>query len=273
MSVRRRIAGLEAAASGTRSRRVLVACVGLSVLTFVYAVAELAIGYTYVPGRRGGLLLSGVPTFMIAFASLSFCLVSASVVADHLDPRDNTAAYRRARRWLLKVGIALLVLAPFAEIGMLAVHAMGGPAPPRFSGFAANAALHDPALAHHGERMHDLMRSPVLVWSLAGSALAGLLLIVVGRLGVSVWPQLRALAAIAFCLLCGVFLLLGVLEVFFRGEVSLERYGIISATTYPAAFNAALLARALTGAMMLTIGVAACWVFVRRGAAVFENES
>lgn len=252
------------------SRAVLAGCALLAVVTLAYGIAHLAIGHTYLPGRRGGLLLPGIPTLLVAVASLLCCVVALSVVVDHYDERRNEPAYRRARRWMLKAAIALLLFAPFAELCLLLLHAMGGPAPLQYRGFAADVALHVPALAHHGEWVGALARSPVLLWTGAGTLVLALLLAVAGKLRLRIWPQVQALVMVATCLLLGVFMSLGVAEDWLRGEVSLRRQGVLTAIEQPAAFNAVLLAQGLVALLLLAMGVLALWVFVRRGARAFD---
>lgn len=199
------------------SRAVLIGCAVLALFTLAYGIAKLAIGQTYFPGRHGGVLLPGIPTLLIAVSSLLCCLVATLVVVDHFDERPNESAYRRARRWMLKAALVLLLIAPFAELGLLLVHAMGGPAPLQYRGFAADLALHDPALAHHSEWIGALARSPVLLWMGACALIMVLLLMLAGKFRLRIWPQLQALVAIASCLLLAVFMTLGVAEDMLRG--------------------------------------------------------
>ena len=114
-----------------------------SVLALFYAVAELAIGYTYLPGKRGGMLLSGVPTLCIAAGSLLLCLSALLVVVDHYDTRDNEGRYKRLRAQALKTGAVLIVIAPLIEIALIFVRVGSGAEPLSPAGFAADVTWHD----------------------------------------------------------------------------------------------------------------------------------
>ena len=63
------------------------------VFLLLFTLAEFAIGYTFLSGKRGGVLLSGIPTFMVAFASLSLCLAAFLTIVDHYDKRPNEHHY------------------------------------------------------------------------------------------------------------------------------------------------------------------------------------
>ena len=75
-------------------RLALAICV---VFLLIFALAELATGYTYVLGKRGGYLLSGIPTLMIALSASALCAAAMSMIIDHYDKRENESSYAATR--------------------------------------------------------------------------------------------------------------------------------------------------------------------------------
>lgn len=83
-------------------RVVLAVC---AVILLVYMSAGLATGYTYVPGKRGGFLLSGLPTLLLIICASALFLASLLTIIDHFDQRPNEATYTATRRWCLRVAL------------------------------------------------------------------------------------------------------------------------------------------------------------------------
>lgn len=97
------------------ARRQRVASWLVATLLVMFALSALFNGAVYLPSRRGGVMLSGLPTLLIALASLAMATAAISVVVDHHDRRPNEAAYRRTRKRLLGAAGLLYLLAPLVE--------------------------------------------------------------------------------------------------------------------------------------------------------------
>jgi len=230
-----------------KARIVLTFCaVGL----LIYMCAGLATGYTYLPGRRGGILLSGIPTLFIVAAASSLFLAALLTIVDHYDTRPNEAAYAVTRKTYLRAALYLFIAAPFAELAHRLLLDSGIDVLPNVRGLAENYTFYSPRL-HALKRYLDPITSNVIWIGLlsfgtsgigilvdkysrsAGLRRIGLLLISVSMLGVSL------------------FAMAGGAEDFLDGEVkggSRTNPYTIQAEQEPAKFNAILLAHfALSG--------------------------
>lgn len=65
-----------------------------------FACVAAASGLVHLPGKHGSVMLSGLPTLLIALASLSLFAASALYILDHHDRRPNEALYQAGRRFL-----------------------------------------------------------------------------------------------------------------------------------------------------------------------------
>lgn len=80
-----------------------------------FACVAAANGLVHLPGKRGSVMLSGLPTLLIALASLSLFAASALYILDHHDRRPNEALYQAGRRFLGGLAFALFLAAPLLE--------------------------------------------------------------------------------------------------------------------------------------------------------------
>jgi len=243
-----------------------------SAFVLAYCVAQLAIGYTYIPTRRGGILLSGVSTLFIAFSSMLFCTAGVSLLVDHYDERDNEALYRRARAWMLKVGLGFLVLAPVLELLLAIMFISAGHEPLTYRGFAADATLYDPALAGYRESVAALSGHPVLIVVLVLTLLLAAIAWLSAKYRIPGMKGFQGLTAVALMGVVSVMCLLGAIEDFVAGEVSLSRSGAVyTALDHPAQFNAILLTKSMAATVSLLFSAAGLVVLVWKGPAVFAG--
>lgn len=219
----------------------------------LFALAEFATGYTFLPGKRGGVLLSGIPTVMIAVASLALCLAALLTIVDHYDKRPNEHHYRRVKSWCYKATFYLFIGAPFVEILEHILRHKGIGVFPDFHGFARTFTFYSP----------DLQRFQSYIDPLADMFLAivgvSILLILLGMVLVKYFPRVPKrygflFGAWGFLGFWYVFLVSTVQD-FLLGEIATN--GVVySAINEPAKFNAVLLMHFLIAAFMLLASAA-----------------
>jgi hypothetical protein len=215
-------------------------------------VAGVATGYTYIPSKRGGLLLSGLPTLLIVLCASALFLASLLTIFDHYDKRPNEATYVAIRKACLKGALYLFIAAPFVELAHRLLPLWGVDLLPDVHGLAENSTFYSPRL---GALTHHL--DPIL-----GNALAiGLLAAATGGLGLlinkySTTSRRIATALVGVSMLAlSVLMLAGFTKDFLTGEVKAgrrhNRY-VIKAEEEPAKFNAILLTNFVLGGTLFT---------------------
>ena len=239
-----------------------------SVLALFYAVAELAIGYTYLPGKRGGMLLSGVPTLCIAAGSLLLCLSALLVVVDHYDTRDNEERYKRLRAQALKTGAVLIVIAPLIEIALIFVRVGSGAEPLSPAGFAADVTWHDGTMKPYAGKVAAITDSGFFMGTLGVTFVIAVVAMIAEKRKIESMRRFNALAILGFCAMLAMVLILTTCEQFLGGEVRMHGSGTIyTAREHPAVFNAVLLTKGMAGlALLLVCPLAAVGVLRQKAA-------
>ena len=216
--------------------------------------AGLATGYTYIPGKRGGFLLSGLPTLLLIICASALFLASLLTIIDHYDKRPNEATYTATRRGCLRVALYLFIAAPFIEFAHRLLLLRDIDVLPKVHGFAENYSLYSPklrALSHH--------LNPILDNGIAIAFLA----VTTGGLGLLVnkyssnWKRLATLLLAVSVLSLSVLSLASSTRDFFTGEVKAgRRYNryVVKAEQEPAKFNAILLTHFMLGGVLFTGG-------------------
>lgn len=244
-----------------------------AVFTLAYCLAQLATGYTYMPAKRGGILLSGMPTVLIALSALLFCITAVSVVVDHYDERDNERLYKNARSWMSKTAFALLFFAPILELILGLLRVANGRELFRYRGFAADVTLYSPALAQYRGDIESIAQSSLFSSLFVIAFVFGMLSALAIKFRIRGMATFNAVAGIAFLSMVSVMLLLSVADSFVSGEASTGRRGrVYTALEDPAQFNAILLTEGLTGFLTLMFCAAAVLVMVKRGAGAFMSD-
>jgi hypothetical protein len=220
-----------------------------AVVLLVYMSAGLATGHTYIPGKRGGFLLSGLPTLFIVFSASALFLASLLTIVDHYDKRPNEATYAATRGSCLKAALYSFIAAPFIELVdrlflLRDVHVF-----PEVHGLAENYTFYTPklqALTRYVDPILDNVLAIGLL-SLATGALAKLIHKYSSNLN-RVVGLLIGLSMLGL----SVLMLASDARDFFMGEVKAGRRYVVQAEQEPAKFNAVLLAHFMLGGILFT---------------------
>lgn len=234
-----------------------------STFALAYGVAELAVGHTYVPGKRAGMILTGGPTLMIALAWLLFCVSSVLVVVDHYDTRDNEALYKRTRAWMVRAGAVLLVSAPMLEIALIFVRVDGTAGPALYRGFVADVPMHAPGLAMSVGRIADQLLHGLVGYLFLATVGLFALIVLAEKLKARVVNEVKAGVGLAMLGSLSVLMLCEAARQFATGQVKVHRH-LVLALEHPAEFNAVLVTKAFGGVFMLLMCVAALATLVRK---------
>jgi len=81
-----------------------------------YAAYAVQVDDFYVPGKRHGLHLHGMPVLIMCAATLCAIIVFLAVVVDHYDTRPNERAYQNIGKIFRTLGWTLFVLALLAQL-------------------------------------------------------------------------------------------------------------------------------------------------------------
>lgn len=244
--------------------RVFLAVCALFLLAFV--LAELAIGYTYLPGRRGGFLLSGIPTLMIAISAATLLLAAVLTIVDHYDRRPNEESYKAVKLVCFKISFYLFVAAPFVEL-FESLLSLGGINPfPKFHGIAEQYSFYSPELKVYAHYLAPIKNSE-----------SSILILSILLLGVGFFVEkFFAGRAKQFVVLVAAIGMLGLSSVWLtsttsdllRGEVTAGRRAskrVVHAENEPAKFNAILLTHfSLGGLMFISSAVVILGVITNR---------
>lgn len=245
----------------------ILAIAGASLL-LLYGLAELAIGVSYIPVKRAGLvLLSGTATLLIAMGVLLMCAACLLVVADHYDRRDNEPLYAFARKWLGLAGLGLLLLAPLSELVFALLHALAGIDVPDYRGFARDATWHNPALVRYAPWLESTFDGRFVAVVLIASILALAASLAFQRWGGALARRIGFALAGACMIGFAVLLSTMVLIHFISGSTlsGSHRGGRqITAAAEPAKFNAALLTGSIASGVLLLAGIGSIGVSFMR---------
>lgn len=258
------------------SLKVRLTCLFIMLVCIAYGIAELANGYTYIPAKRGGFFISGIPTLIIAIASFLFCIVAALTIIDHYDKRNNEKIYSMSKEAIFKTALYMFMGAPVVGILETVLLRNGIDIFPKFHGFAETFSYHTPG-------MQELL---IYVTPFSDNALyiigvsCGLVLI-----GESIvkWKngKYKTLSSIFGCLGMigiGVFILSTSFEELLLGTAGFGKDHSYSVTAIgePAKFNAVLLTGFIIGGMFFISGCIALMghlVKTMRGARREKNQS
>lgn len=231
----------------------------------VYALSAVLTGYTYVPGKRGGFFLSGIPTLMVVFAAICASVAATLTILDHYDRRPNEATYRAARRRALQLGLIAFVAAPFVQL-LDALLLLGGlDLLPRFQGLAHQYTLHSPQLRAYLPTIAPVVAASVPI-AVASFVLIGLGWLLHARFAARTRRLVPVLLSLGLFGLAAV-MLADTVEAFLAGEVqpgSRRQRAPVTAEAEPAKFNAVLLTRFALGGLLL-VGSATLLVAAARG--------
>jgi len=237
----------------SRKARVLLALsVGLLLLLLG---AELATGYTYVPGKRGGLLLSGIPTLAIAASLVALCAACILTIIDHYDRRPNEDIYRANRRTCLKAAFWLFLVAPFLQLAISLLQ-LAGVNVPTFHGIANQYTFYSSELQQYIRYVNPVLDKGLPI-GLISALLCGSGLLV-EKLSPGHWKRSTAVLMGAGLLGFSSLLLAGATRSFLSGEVETGRrhyQAIVRADNDPAKFNAVLLTHFGVGGILFSASI------------------
>ncbi len=245
--------------------RIILAVCALFLIVFVFA--ELSFGYTYLPTKRGGILLSGIPTLMLAIAATALLAAAILTIVDHYDKRPNEKVYKTGRSACLKAVIILFIGAFLFEVTEKLLRQAGYNPFPSFHGIAHHYSLHSIELKVYAQYLEPIIRRLKLIFALLffltlalGYGTAKLL----GKKG----KQIAFLAAGTGMIGLSLFWLLVAIHNLMIGEVSMGSHNstqVILASNEPAKFNAVLLTHfSLAGFMLLTSVIVVVGVITKR---------
>lgn len=233
-----------------RTRVFLAVC---ALFLIVFVLAEVALGYTYLPGKRGGLLLSGIPTLMLAAAATALLAAALLTIVDHYDKRPNEATYKAAKSVCYKAALFLSIGAPLFEAAESLLHLAGYSPFPSFQGVASHYSMHSPQLRAYAQYLAPILESQGPIIAVASFLAMGL--------GYAAEKMFAARAKRFTLLIAGVGMMcLSSLWVasttkdLMMGEVTAGRRStkqVIHADKEPAKFNAILLTHFSLGGFML----------------------
>lgn len=225
------------------------------VATFLllYVIAELANGYTYIPAKRGGFMVSGIPTLLIALSAFSLCTAAALTFIDHYDKRNNENTYIKTKKFLYSWSWKLFVAAPIIELVEWFLTISGVDVFPKFHGFADRYTFYSPSMQNfliYVKPVEDI--GLYIIGTSFGLISIGLLIKKLSSDGCK---------KLVFSLMCAGMLGLSFFGLtlstkeFLMGKASYGRHhhAVVSATADPSKFNAVLLTNFILGGFMFTL--------------------
>jgi len=245
--------------------RVFLAVCALFLIVFV--LAELAFGYTYLPLRRGGVLLSGIPSLMLAIAATALLSAALLTIIDHYDKRPNEARYVALKSACYKTAIILFIGAPLFELTENFLRQAGYNPFPSFHGIASNYSLHSPELKAYAQYLEPIFERLELIVGLGSFLALGMGYATDKFMGTQGKRLVFIIGGIGMICL-SLFWLVVTIHNLMIGEVSAGSHGstqVIHAQNQPAKFNAILLTHfSLGGFMLLTSIVVVIGVITNR---------
>ncbi len=223
-----------------------------SVSLLIYMCAALATGYTYLPAKRGGFLLSGLPTLLLVLAASGLFLAALLTIIDHYDKRPNEASYAALRRYSLRAALYLFIAAPLVEALHRLLLVGNIDVLPQVHGLAEHSTFYSPGLNQYAQYVAPIE---------AHGWLLLLLMLVTAGLGAVIDKYSSKLKRVTMGLfsvsmLClSTMMLTNTTHDFLTGEVTAGRRShkyTVHAEREPAKFNAILLTNFAMGGVMLT---------------------
>lgn len=228
----------------------------------VYMCAGLATGYTYLPGKRGGFLLSAIPTFMMVGAASAAFLAAVLMIVDHYDRRPNEGTYQLARRYCLRIALYLFIAAPFIETAQRILLFFDIDVFPHLHGLAERYTFYSPELSPLARHLDPIVSNGALIFVL--SMLVTGLGVLISKFSSGLKRLTAVLMALGMLALSTLLLAKSTQE-FLSGEVKggrrYSRY-VVRAVEEPAKFNAILLSQfglfgvIFTGSAFVLVGTA-----------------
>ncbi len=225
-----------------------------AVFLLIYMCGGLATGYTYLPGKRGGLLLSGIPTLFIVAAASALFLAALLTIVDHYDRRPNEASYAFTRKTYRRAALYLFIAAPFAELAHRLLLDNGIDIFPNAHGLAENYTFYSPRL-HALKRFLDPITSNVLWIGLLSFGTGGVGILIDKYSHSAGFRRIASLLISVSMLGVSLFAMAGGAQDFLNGEVKRGRQSAeytIQAELEPAKFNAILLTHFAMSGMLFT---------------------
>lgn len=220
-----------------------------AVYLLLFTVAVLAMGHVFLPGKYGrGILLSGIPTLMIVFASLAVCLIAILTIIDHYDKRPNEHKYESIKITCIKIAAVLYLGAPFVEIlEMILVH-NNIHLLPKFHGFAENYTFYSPDLQKYAPYIEPLTNS-------AGWLFLAFFVLTLSGIGINKYYPTVSKRIVVVLTGLGMFCMSAAIlffsfEDFLSGQTTDDDL-VYKALEEPAKFNAVLLTNFVIGAFMM----------------------
>ena len=231
---------------------VRVALTIAAVCLIAYMCAGMATGYTYLPGKRGGFLLSGFPTLLVVLAASGLFVAALLTIVDHYDKRPNEASYKSLRTSCLKSALYLFIAAPFVELAKRILLLWGVDVFPEVHGLAENYTFYSPELSALVRHIEPITSHGWLIALLAFAT--GGLGILIDKHSSGLHRLVAALFGISMLGLASL-LLASSTQDFLSGKVDAGRRSHkheVRALDEPAKFNAILLTHFSLGGMMFT---------------------
>lgn len=228
------------------------------VVFLLFATAELFIGYTYLPGRNGGFLISGFPTLLLVFASLSLCLAMALTIVDHYDKRPNEHMYKQAKKLCYYTTFYLVIAAPAVEFVNVIFLSFGIDIFPDVRGLASGFTFYSPAWKQYLVYVDPIVGEGLSVIGVS------VLLLVVAFVIMQYYPQVptRVWVLLGCMSLFGFFFifLVATLQDIFSGKLRVNG-SVITAVVEPAKYNAIILTH-LTISILMTLACLAAFLAI-----------
>lgn len=95
------------------------------------------------------MLVSGIPTLMIAGAAFSLSVAAFLTIVDHYDKRPNEHHYQTIKVICYKAAFYLIISAPFVELFEFVLLGQGIDIFPHFNGFASDYTFYAPELKQY----------------------------------------------------------------------------------------------------------------------------
>lgn len=216
-----------------------------------YMCAELTSGYTFIPGKRGGFLLSGLPTLLIVISASGLFLAALLTIIDHYDKRPNEESYSLLRKRCLKSALYLFFAAPLVELLQGLLFVCGIDIFPHIHGLAENYTFYNPKFYVFIKYVEPITSNAgaIVLLFMAGTGLS----VLINKLSSRQNRLVAALVGISFIAL-SVLVLAGATQHFLLGRVGVGGKMFI-ATQEPAKFNAVLLGHFICGGFFFTLGL------------------